>query len=58
MDIVSGIIEFENGEMDEEETIEFFQELVDIGMAWTLQGFYGRTATDLINAGMVTPREG
>lgn len=54
MDVVGKIIEFESGEMDEEQVIELFQELVDTGMAWQLQGSYGRAAADLIKAGLVT----
>ena len=50
-DLVGKIIDFESGLMDQEEVISFFQELIDTGMAWTLQGSYGRTATALIKAG-------
>lgn len=53
MDLTSQIIAYENGELDEDETIELFQTLVDNGMAWTLQGHYGRTAQALINIGKV-----
>jgi hypothetical protein len=49
------IIAFEEGELSEEDTIELFQGLVDTGLAWKLQGFYGRTAASLIEAGLVTP---
>lgn len=49
---VGKIIAYEQGEMDEDETIEFFQELIDSGLAWSLQGSYGRTATALIRAGL------
>lgn len=49
------MIAFEEGELSDEETVELFQGLVDTGLAWTLQGFYGRTAARLIEAGLVTP---
>ena len=50
-DIVSSIIAYEGGEMSDEEVVEFFQTLIDNGMAWTLQGSYGRMAMRLIEAG-------
>lgn len=54
---VGKIIEYEAGEMSEDDTIAFFQELVDSGMAWSLQGHYGRTAAMLIDAGLVIRRQ-
>jgi hypothetical protein len=56
-DITTAIINYETGQMTtEEEAIELFQHLVDTGMAWELQGHYGRTATALIEAGYLQPR--
>lgn len=52
---INEMIAFEQGELDEEGVIRLFQTLVDTGAAWTLQGTYGRTARDLIDAGLVTP---
>jgi len=55
---VDKIMKYEQGDMSEEETIDFFQDLVDTGMAWTLQGHYGRTAKALIDYGWVkTPSQ-
>jgi hypothetical protein len=54
MDQVDKIMKYEGGEMSDEETVEFFQELVDSGLAWQLQGHYGRTAASLIKQGLVT----
>lgn len=54
-DIVEKIMAYELGMMkSEEEVIELYQELVDTGMAWSLQGSYGRTARNLILMGYVT----
>ena len=52
------IIQYENGEMEENEIVELFQKLIDNGMAWTLQGHYGRTAMDLVKLGHchITPK--
>lgn len=54
MNVVDSIIRYENGEMDEYELLEFFQHLIDTGMAWQLQGHYGRTAMSLIEDGYCT----
>ena len=48
-----GIAEgFEPSE-SEEQVIEAWQHLVDTGLAWKLQGWFGRTATRLIEAGVI-----
>jgi len=53
-DITNLIIEFEEGNLDKEETIELFQKLVDTRLAWQLQGSYGRIASTLIEEGLIT----
>ena len=42
----------------EEQVIEAWQYLIDNGMAWQLQGFFGRTASRLIEEGICTPPNG
>jgi hypothetical protein len=36
VELTERILAFENGTLDENETIELFQELIDNGRAWTL----------------------
>ncbi len=36
----------------EEQQIEAWQHLINTGLAWSLQGFFGRQATALIDAGI------
>jgi hypothetical protein len=54
-EILDSMIEWEEGQLTEEETIALFQRLVDSGLVWSLQGMYGRQAQALINVGLVTP---
>lgn len=53
-DIAAQILAYELGELDEDETLGLFQDLVDSGLAWRLQGHYGRTASLLLDAGLIT----
>lgn len=44
-----------------EQYIEAWQHLVDTGLAWKLQGYFGRTATAMIQCGELSytpPRKG
>jgi hypothetical protein len=50
--IAEGVIE-----VDEDTQIEAWQHLVDTGLAWSLQGWFGRTAMDLIEQGVITKKE-
>jgi len=51
---VDKIIDFENGALNDEEVIDLFQNLLDSGVVWQLQGSYGRFAVQLINAGLIS----
>jgi hypothetical protein len=53
-DVAIDLISFELGELDDAETLDLFATLIKSGMAWTLQGTYGRTAQRLIDAGLIT----
>lgn len=50
--IAEGFIEAES----EDQVLEAWQFLVDSGLAWQLQGFFGRTASALIEQGLITAR--
>ena len=43
----------EEGELTEEMCLEAWQHLVDTGLAWQLQGSFGRMAQQLINEGVI-----
>ncbi|KKM71890.1 hypothetical protein LCGC14_1426090 [marine sediment metagenome] len=49
--IAEGFCEGENA--TEAEQIEAWQHLVDTGLAWTLQGSFGRQAKRLIESGII-----
>lgn len=48
------IIKFESGEATEEESLKLFSHLIKTGLCWKLQGFYGRTAQNLINNNIIS----
>jgi hypothetical protein len=52
--LVYYIIAYEEGELDADKVLELFAYLVKTGLAWQLQGHYGRTAAALIEQGIIT----
>lgn len=54
--LTDAIMLYEEGKMSDEDVVVLFQHLVDIDLAWKLQGHYGRVATALIDAGLVHRR--
>jgi hypothetical protein len=50
-DVTGYIISFESGELSAPGVLKLFSHLVKTGLAWTLQGSYGRTARALIAGG-------
>lgn len=46
--LAEGFIDAES----EEQVIDAWQHLIDTGLCWRLQGWFGRTASDLINRGI------
>lgn len=53
-DVTGKIIDFECGALSEEDTLELFAYLIKTGMAWSLQGSYGRAAASLIEQGLIS----
>jgi hypothetical protein len=52
--LLDQMIAWEEGEISYEGMIALFQALVNSGMAWQLQGMYGRQAAALLESGEIT----
>ena len=53
--IAEGFCEGEGASQDDQ--IEAWQYLLDSGLCWQLQGWYGRTAKDLIEQGYIKVKD-
>ena len=53
MDLMSGILDYEMGILEFEDTVELFEELYETGMLWSLQGAYQREFIRLVEAGHI-----
>jgi hypothetical protein len=50
-ELFNEMMNYEDGTLDTSEIVELFSKLIASGLAWQLQGFYGRQAQSLINNG-------
>ncbi len=53
---VNFIITYECGELNEGDTLKLFSHLIKNGLAWKLQGHYGRTAKYLIDNNIINKK--
>lgn len=51
-DLTGDIMAFEDGQLEYDDIIILFQNLINSGLAWQLQGSYGHTAARLIEQGL------
>lgn len=54
IDLTDSIIAYEQGELNDKDTLKLFSHLVKTGQVWSLQGCYGRTASALIEDGWIS----
>ena len=55
MNISEKISMYESGELSYQEVIDLFQDLLDTGMVFSLQGHYGRVASHFLQVGLIRP---
>lgn len=51
--LIRRIVAYEHGELSTGDTLDLFSDLVVTGVAWQLQGCYGRAAAALIDSGLL-----
>jgi hypothetical protein len=54
MGLYQRVVEYETEEHSLEWIVQFFADLVATGLAWQLQGRYGREAKAMIDEGIIT----
>lgn len=54
-DLTTLLMQYEDGILGPDETTQLFQELINSGWAWQLQGHYGRTAREFLLSGRCSP---
>ena len=54
MNMYDAVMNVENGDCDEETYIASMQNLINTGIVWRLQGFFGRRAVEMIQDGTCT----
>lgn len=52
--VTTMLMDFEDGSMNIDQTLELFSILIQTGLAWRLQGSYGRMARHLIDQGSLS----
>jgi len=52
--VTTMLMDFEDGSMNVDQTLELFSILIQTGLAWSLQGSYGRMARHLIDQGSLS----
>lgn len=53
MNLMERVIEYETEHQDLEWIVQFFADLIATGLAWQLQGHYGREAKAYIDNGLI-----
>lgn len=46
---------YEQGQLDDDDVVDLFQDLIDFGVIYHLQGSYQETAQRLVDAGLCHP---
>lgn len=51
-ELIEQIVAYEMGDLDEDATVSFFQQMINDGSVWGLQGHYIRTAKNFLDVGL------